>query len=149
MSSLRRYASVASALCLGLGHALQSAAQPEVPAAGTSTSAAQEASLAEVIVTAQKREQNIQAGPIAITALSGDELASRGITTTEDLAAATPGVTVTEYGQVAAFTTINIRGVTQLDLSDEEESPNALYIDGAYISQAGAAGLGLFDIAQT
>src|SRR5271170_2082558 len=46
---------------------------------GSGTQPAAAEGLQEVVVTAQKREQNLQKVPIAITALSGDELAQRGV----------------------------------------------------------------------
>ena len=47
--------------------------------------------LAQVVVTAQKREQSVNDIPMSITAFSGDSLAARGIQDTADLAAIVPG----------------------------------------------------------
>ena len=104
--------------------------------------------LQEILVTAEKRSENLQQVPIAITALSGDELASRGVLGTQDLASASPGVLITQFGTAANAMAIYIRGIGQLDFAEHQESPVALYIDGAYVSFQGAAQLGLFDLQQ-
>jgi iron complex outermembrane recepter protein len=116
--------------------------------AGTLTSASQVTGLQEVVVTAQKRSENLQQVPIAISALSGDQLASMGVGSTEDLASASPGVLITEFGQAANAMAIYVRGIGQLDFAEHQESPVALYIDGAYVSFQGAASIGLYDLQQ-
>src|SRR6266851_1611423 len=57
-----------------------------------STALAQEA-LEEIVVTAQKREQNLQEVPIAVAAFSGDQLKEAGAVQPLDLAAMTPNLT--------------------------------------------------------
>jgi iron complex outermembrane receptor protein len=100
----------------------------------------------EVVVTAQKREQNVQEIGISVTAFSGEQLKDLGITTSTDLVAQTPGLTyVTPFGDGnnAAFT---LRGVGLNDFSEHNESPTAVYVDQVY--QASLAGLNfqMFDI---
>jgi len=69
-----------------------------VVAQGGNDAAADQRQLDEIIVTAQKREQNIQDVPMGITAMSGDELSSRGIDSILDLATSVPGLDVQENG---------------------------------------------------
>jgi len=123
----------------GMAHA-QAAPQ------GADAPADESTGLADIIVVAQKRSQNAQDVPIAITALSGEQLAERGITSVENLNKASPGVLITEFGGSPTTTAVNIRGVAQLDFADHQESPNALYIDGAYLSFPGATGAAMFDL---
>jgi iron complex outermembrane recepter protein len=122
-------------------------AAPATPAA-QSAAGSQDAVLEEVVVTAQKRSENLQQVPIAITALSGAKLADLGVVRTEDLAAASPGVLITEFGQAENALAIYVRGIGQLDFAEHQESPVALYVDGTYVSFQGAAGLGLYDVQQ-
>jgi len=91
--------------------------------------------LEEVVVTAQKREESIQDVGIAITAFSGKQLNAYNITKSTDIAAFTPGVSLTGVsgGQTQQFT---MRGVTQSDFFDLAEGPNAVYIDEAYLAGA-------------
>lgn len=102
--------------------------------------------LEEIVVTAQKREQNVQDIGISVTAFSGQQLKELGIVTSTDLVAQTPGLTyITPFGDGnnAAFT---LRGVGLNDFSEHNESPTAVYVDQVY--QASLAGLNfsLFDI---
>ena len=100
----------------------------------------------EVVVTAQKREQNVQEIGISVTAFSGEQLKDLGIVNSTDLVSHTPGLTyVTPFGDGnnAAFT---LRGVGLNDFSEHNESPTAVYVDQVY--QASLAGLNfqMFDI---
>ena len=72
-------------------------------------------SLEEVIVTAQRREQNMQDVPVSVTAFGGAEIAQKNITSAVDYLALTPGVSFTEDGQTGSRGMgIAIRGVNSL-----------------------------------
>lgn len=101
--------------------------------------------LQEVIVTAQKTHQNLQTVPLSVEALSAKALAAQGITTTEDLGSATPGLIVNDYGN-PVITVFTLRGVQEFDFGDHQESPIAVFEDGAYLPFLAAAGLDLFDM---
>ena len=101
--------------------------------------------LEEVIVTAQKREQNIQDVPIAISAYTGEQMKAMGVSESFDIAAFTPGVHIS--GNLAGQNTqFSIRGVTQNDFADIIEAPNAVYLDEGYIAIAQGQTFGVFDI---
>lgn len=69
-------------------------------------------SLEEIVVTAQRREQNLQDVPISVSVFSGSELEQRNITNAVDYLALTPGVSFTEDGQTGSRGMgIAIRGV--------------------------------------
>lgn len=101
--------------------------------------------LEEVVVTAQRREQNLGDVGIAITALSGETLAEMGLSKSTDIALFTPGVFVSGSigGQTQQFT---VRGVTQSDFNDAVEAPIAVYIDDVYVSTQQGQTLALFDV---
>jgi iron complex outermembrane receptor protein len=101
--------------------------------------------LEEVVVTAQKREQNVQDVGISVTAFSGDQIRELGFTNSVDVVAQSPNVEVTGAGG-GVINTFSIRGVTQNDFSAAQESPVAVYIDDAYISQNMVTGFSLFDL---
>jgi iron complex outermembrane recepter protein len=91
--------------------------------------------LEEVVVTAQKREQDSQDVPITISAFSGDKLEAFGIKNTQDLQKITPGLTFTQqYG----YTLIYLRGVGSEGFLPNSEPSIATYVD--YINIAGAHG---------
>ncbi len=101
--------------------------------------------LEEVVVTAQKREQNLQDVGVAVTAMTGDQMKALGYTSSTDIVDMTPGMQlVSPNGGSSNFFTI--RGVTQNDFTDHQESPVATYIDEAYVSQMSAGSFMLFDM---
>jgi iron complex outermembrane receptor protein len=99
----------------------------------------------EIVVTAQKRNENVQDVGIAITAYSGDQLRALGITKSSDIAGFSPGVSISGSlaGQNTQFT---IRGVVQNDFNDIVEAPNAVYLDEGYIAIAQGQSFAVFDI---
>jgi iron complex outermembrane recepter protein len=101
--------------------------------------------LEEVVVSAQKREQNIQDVGISMSAFTGDQLKALGVQESFDVAAFTPGVHISGNlaGQNTQFT---IRGVTQNDFNDIVEAPNAVYLDEGYIAVAQAQTFGVYDV---
>ena len=115
-----------------------------VPAGAVAQEVAQGV-LQEVVVTAQKREQNLQDVGISVAALSADELKSMGVNSVDQLGSTVPGVMIFQFGEEAT-TTITIRGVSQNDFADHNEAPVAVYQDGAYNSFIGGAGFTLFDV---
>lgn len=107
--------------------------------------AAESGLLEEIVVTAQKRAQNVNDVSIAITAFSGDQLDTLGIESSTELIAFSPGVSLAGDigGQRAIF---NIRGVVQNDYADIAEAPVAVYVDGGYLASTQAQTFGVFDI---
>lgn len=101
--------------------------------------------LEEVIVTAQKREQNIQVVSIAVTAFTGERIRELGLTKNVDVAAQTPGLLFSE-GSEQLISISNIRGVSQNDVSFHLEPPNAVYMDQAYVSILSASNFQMFDL---
>lgn len=101
----------------------------------------------EIIVTAQRRSEKAQNVGIAIAAFSGDTLKERGVATSSDIAALTPGVNLsgTYGGQSVQF---SIRGVTQSDFNDAIEGPVAVYVDDIYIASQQGQSMALFDLAR-
>ncbi|QIB67479.1 TonB-dependent receptor [Kineobactrum salinum] len=107
--------------------------------------AAAQGMLEEVIITAQKREQNLQDVPVAVTAFTGEQMSAMGVQQSYDIAAFSPGVHTS--GNLAGQNTqFSIRGVTQNDFNDIIEAPNAVYLDEGYIAIAQAQTFALFDI---
>ena len=112
--------SSALALIAATGHAN---AQAQAPAAQPGHA------LEEVIVTANRRSENLQNVPTAVTALTASALAHSNITSTTDLSQAVPGLDITvANGWAEPF----IRGVGTTANSTGLESPIALYVDGVY-----------------
>src|SRR5882757_8654625 len=66
--------------------------------------------LAEVVITAEKRESTVQETPISMSALSASQLQNENIATLEDLAGAVPGVSLRTAGP--GQTEYEMRGLT-------------------------------------
>ncbi|MEP7243477.1 MAG: TonB-dependent receptor [Gammaproteobacteria bacterium] len=100
---------------------------------GASGTSGADNQLQEVVITAQFREQSAQSTPIAITALSGQQLDERSIASVTDLNAIAPNVNVsagtTTNGPVAQ---IFIRGIGQSDGHPGLEPGVGLYVDDVY-----------------
>lgn len=86
------------------------------------------AKIEEVVVTAQKRAESAQDVGITLTAFSGEELANKGVATSEDLALYTPGLTVNETA-ATGVPLYTIRGVGFQDYSTAASSTVGLYFD--------------------
>lgn len=88
----------------------------------------------DIVVTAQKREQNLQDVPIVVTTLSAESLNNAGVRDIKDLQILTPGMTVTST-QSEASTTARIRGVGTVGDNPGLESSVGVVIDGVYRSR--------------
>jgi outer membrane receptor protein involved in Fe transport len=109
-------------------------------AAATAEARVSPAELGVVIVTAQKREQNLQDVPISVVALSGQQLQDAGVTNIKNLSALTPGITVTSTTSENS-TTARIRGIGTVGDNVGLESSVGVVIDGVYRPRNGV-GLG-------
>jgi len=124
----------ASALALVAWTPSLAAAQPS----GASTS-----EIEEVIVTAQRRGENLQDVPASITALTGGELSKAGVASTTDIALVTPGLVM----QRSTMTTQpTIRGIGSRSATNGNEPNVAIYLDGVYQAQSFANLFELNDI---
>jgi iron complex outermembrane recepter protein len=92
--------------------------------------------LNEIIVTAQKREQNIQDVPVSVMAVSGQELQDAGVKDIKNLQVLTPGVTVTSTTS-ENVTTARIRGIGTVGDNPGLESSVGVIIDGVYRARNG------------
>src|SRR5580698_7349979 len=104
-------------------------------AAGIGASVAQTAdadttSLQEIIVTAQKRPENVNTVPIVMTVLANQDLIQSGIGSTQQIEWQTPGLV---FGNTNGFAQPYIRGIGTDLLSPGQDSPVGFYLDGVYL----------------
>ncbi|MDB5576031.1 MAG: TonB-dependent receptor [Bradyrhizobium sp.] len=148
-----RYATVASAVALagmvGVSTAqAQSSPNASPPPAQDAAKAGAEdgvTRLEDIVVTAQRRSENLQDVPVAVTALSAASLESKGIASTTDLSAVTPGLT---YTTVVGSALPRIRGIGTAISLGGNENPVATYVDGVYIASSAASVLSFNNIEQ-
>ncbi len=100
----------------------------------------------EVVVTAQRREQNIQDVGISVTPLDERALQNLNITTATDIVKAVPNLRMNAYS--SSQVVFNIRGVSQNDYGDQQEPPVAVYQDDSYSSSINLASFPVFDLAR-
>jgi iron complex outermembrane receptor protein len=101
----------------------------------------------EVIVTAQKKAQNLQDVGISVTSFSGAQIEALNWDNSTDIGSQTPSLHVTSNaGDAANVSLFSIRGVSQTDFAEGQEAPVALYRDEVYIASPGTSGVPIYDL---
>jgi len=106
-------------------------------------SAAEAGDVEEIIVTAQKREADLQDVPVSLTALGGDDVSFRQVRGLQDLQYDVPGLT---YGEREGGASVTVRGVGLNVNFGPFESGVATHIDGHYQPTITSGILGLNDL---
>lgn len=134
--------SVAWAAVLGVGAV---AAQPAMAQDVRPVTAPDSAQLEEIVVTAQRRSENLQDVPIAVTALSESALETANVVNVTDLGMLVPSLNIANSnGKVST----SLRGIGSTGIGPGFENPVAIYLDGVYLAANTAPFLGLSDVAQ-
>jgi iron complex outermembrane receptor protein len=107
---------------------------------------AQTAVLEEVIVTAQRYEENLQQVPIAVTALSGEQLELHQIRELTQLQLAAPSLVIWPIPGNSFTTTISMRGQGEYDFVPTVDPAVGTYLDGVYVARMTGANLELVDM---
>jgi iron complex outermembrane receptor protein len=126
----------AASLALACGISSQALAQTPTPPP--------EDILQEVVVTAEKRSEDVSKVPIAITVFSGDRLVSEGVVTVDDLQNITPSMSVTRAPDGGV--TLTLRGVTTTDFTPKGQPGVGFTIDGIPIQRPVETGNAFFDL---
>lgn len=101
--------------------------------------------LEEVVITAQKRAQDLQDVPIAVTAMSASMLKEAGISDVKGIALRTPNFSMGEFNPTQPQ--LYIRGIgSNGDGAGGGEQSVAMFIDGVYIPRSAGTGTELYDI---
>jgi iron complex outermembrane recepter protein len=112
-------------------------------AAAAETAEESEAGLAEVVVTAQRREESLQKTSLALQVVSGEEMKNAGITDVGSLETLVPGL---QIGMAGATPQVYIRGVGDFGATPITNPAVALNADGVYIAKVLASGGSMFDL---
>ena len=125
-AQMRAFASPAAiALAILLGSPDRAAAQSQEDVGAVDTNRG----LEEIVVTAERREENLQDVPIAATALTGDQLQDKGVQRIADLQYAAPSLSITDQGLTQS---VNIRGIGIASGSPAVANGVATYLDGVF-----------------
>lgn len=118
-------------------------------ALGLVTDAAQAQQIETVIVTAEKRSENVQNVPIAITAFSGDAIQEKGIGDLHGLSNLTPNVNLDSGAPFSGDSSVlsaSIRGIGQDDFAFNLDPGVGVYVDGVYYARTIGANVDLLDV---
>ena len=113
---------------------------------GAEETAEANSQIADIVVTAQKRSENLQNVPIAVSVIQADTLAASGVGAVSELAQVAPGLTMTQAGSNSILP--RIRGVGQVGANMSLENPVAVYVDGVYYASTAASMFSLNNIEQ-
>jgi iron complex outermembrane receptor protein len=102
--------------------------------------------LEEVIVTARKREENLQETPVAVTALNATALRDAGVRNLYDLNQIAPNIEVQSANGNAPLANIYIRGIGQRNTGANIDSGVGIYIDNVYVGRPDGALLDINDL---
>ena len=133
-------------LCLCLTFAGFGGAMPAQGQEQTSGSTSEQKGLAEVVVSAQRRTEDLQIVPIAITAISAAQLQSAAATDALDVVQFVPnmfGVNNTGLGTANAY---SIRGLSNTESLATVDAPVGTYADEVFVARQNANNLSLFDV---
>lgn len=122
--------------------ATEGAAPPEAQAQGQGDPEATNDS-GDIVVTATRREQNLQDIPIAISAIGSEALQDQKISNVLDMQGIVPGLQINRNNAVTTFT---LRGVGTNFRVQGVDNTVALHQDGVYISSSNAAQAAFFDV---
>ena len=105
--------------------------------------------LEEVVVTAQRREQNIQNVPIAVSAFTAETLQSKGVTDIHSLTTLTPGVNLdagSPFSGDRSVLSASIRGIGQDDFAFNLNPGVGVYLDGVFLARTIGSNVNLLDV---
>ncbi len=107
--------------------------------------ASAQAMLEEIVVTARRREENLQDMPLSIAAMTGDAMEAQGIYTIEDISDFVPNVTLTSSDRMNN-TRVVIRGIGGGHPDPVFVFGSGMYIDGHYIPNSLGGYMSTMDI---
>ena len=137
MKNARRCTIFATSACV--------AALLATPAFAQSNDAAAEdgSGIEDIVVTAQRREENLQDVPLSVSAFSAEQLAAQGTTDVGRLEGIVPGFT---FGRSGSDARPAMRGVRTENVGVNGDTTIGFFVDGIYQSRASQATTGFVDI---
>jgi iron complex outermembrane receptor protein len=100
----------------------------------------------EIVITAQRRAQNVQDVPITLQVVTGETINSLAADDIGDLSAFVPGLSVSNSSPTQAR--YSIRGVSTDDFGVGTDPAVGIYVDGVYAARSGAGLLAFSDVAR-
>ncbi len=141
MAGTRSHILATSAVAACVMALMSSAAHAQVGGTPTEADAATEgsAALEDIVVTARRREENLQNTPVAVTAVTAAMIEERGISNISEIAASTPSLRFDSGAAISGSSntaTVFIRGIGQTDFNLTIDPGVGIYLDGVFISRS-------------
>ena len=101
----------------------------------------------EIIVTARKQEESLQSTPVAVSAISAEQMQNAQVVNALDLQRTAPGIVVSRgTAGTSGFAFISIRGQGNLQPILANDPAVATYVDGVYIPRPSQGQTDLIDV---
>ncbi|MDR2858524.1 MAG: TonB-dependent receptor [Novosphingobium sp.] len=122
--------------------------QPAIAADTEAATTAPDTGLGDIVVTAMRRETNLQKTPIAMSVVGGDSLADRHAQSLISLADGTiPSLRIATFEARQSALTVGIRGIVPFDQNQTAREPGVgVYLDGVYLGRSQGLNAALFDV---
>ncbi len=102
--------------------------------------------LEELVVTAQRRTDNLQEVPVAVTALDGAAMERRNVLSTEDIFTEVPGLIGSNNVGQSTAVTFFLRGIGTTESIVTVDPAVGVYVDDVFVARQGVNNFGLYDI---
>ena len=102
--------------------------------------------LEEVLVTARKREENLQNIPIAVSALNATQISNGNFRDLRDIASMSPNLIIDHISASPQAAAISLRGINFQDLERSFEPTVGVVLDGIFLGTNSGAELKIFDM---
>jgi iron complex outermembrane receptor protein len=116
-------------------------------AASAASAQADSAQIEEVVVTARRVQESQQDVPVAVTALSANEMRRQNITTIRDMVSQAPSLYITSGNGGASAANVSIRGQTQADVLLVTDPSVAVYMNGVNLPRQVGLRFAMYDLA--
>src|SRR5579872_5196356 len=108
--------------------------------------AADTGAIETVVVTAEKRSEDIQSIPVTVQAFTAKSIEELGIKASTDLSQFTPNVDIALVAGNGNQPIVSIRGVGLNDYDTNNAGPNGVYLDDVYLSSPASQTFQTFDL---
>ncbi len=115
---------------------------------GAQAAAGALSSIEEVVVTARRREENVQEVPIPVTALSAQDLKDRAADDLRDLTRITPNLDFQSAASAKNTAQVFLRGIGQVNWAPTQDPKIGVYVDGVYLGRSQGAVFDFLDVAR-
>ena len=148
-ASVRETSALVALGCTALLSATLVASPVQAATPQSATASASDDELDEILVTARRREENLQDAPVAVSVVTGDMLEQMQVTATTDLDKVVPNLQFHSYGTLTgnnAAAQVFIRGIGQTDATPAVDPGVGIYIDDVYMGRAVGGAMEFRDI---